>query len=218
MAKINALRGSLSDEKAPTGNPEPWFRAIARTLFTEWVLCCGDAMYALAELEFYMHSDDHPDPYVHKHDSQRTQGEWYFHRAKSAKIGFTLKGLDLTFGTKARFGGILVRAIRPLSAGKLGLMIEGPSKVVDTLLTDCGVTSVMELTSLDEFTTDAFDCPHLMLAPIRGTSLKAALASGPRIGLRAKPEAAKYHKSPYRYHAYPSLAKKEKHALKPVKD
>lgn len=220
QAKEEKIKVQLSLSEEP---PESWFQSISRTLFGKCVLRCQEKTYAIAEVEYYLYIASHPDPYVHKNPQQMKCGEWYFHRASSAKIGFTLKGLDLTFGGEERWGGILIRAIRPLAEGKLGPIIEGPSKVVDAILTDCGVTSVMELHGLDEYSHDAFECPHLSLARAPVGLLKPSLAVGPRIGLRARPkdlEAVKYHTAQYRHHAYPAQAKKEKKNLKliPLKD
>lgn len=202
-------------------SPDEAFREISRELFTKWSLRCCEKSYVLAELEFYLSTEAHPDPYVHKSTGQSAFGKWYFHRASSAKIGFTLKGVDLTFGGPGKHGGILIRAIRSIVEGKLGPIIEGPSKVVDAILTDCEVTSVSDLLTLEAYISDAFDCPHVMLAPTKGIPRKIVLAAGTRIGLRDRPKdsvATAFHKKSYRFHAYPTMAKKEKRKLEPVAD
>lgn len=121
--------------------------------------------YRIAEAEcYYFNQTDHPDPYVHKHKDQLATRTLYFHRKKAAKIGFTLKGIDITFGNGTDYGGMLIRSLIEIDTGTI---TEGPSKVVDLLLVDNNVSSVTELKtsgksiSLDVDTND----PLIMVGP-----------------------------------------------------
>lgn len=192
-------------------NAENRFRDIALELMRGWALLIGDEKYHIAELEFYLHNRSHPDPYVHKSPEQLGKsGHWYFHRAASAKKGFTLKGIDLTFGEEGKeYGGILIRAIH--AYGK-NAGIEGPSKVVDEILDMNGVESVKELFVCDGYSPNAFECDCIRLVPVTTALPSAAgkIAVGPRFGLKSGKD---YHAALYRYRAWPHLATKDKKGL-----
>ena len=82
---------------------QSWFKEIALKLFREYELVVNNAVYGFSEIEFYYHSNNHEDPYVHKDNMQLTNGQWYFHGS----------GIDITFGEKSEtFGGILIRGIK----------------------------------------------------------------------------------------------------------
>jgi hypothetical protein len=59
---------------------------------------------------FYNHntSSQHPDEYAHQHAEQAKSNTWYFHGS----------GLDITFGDKEIYGGILIRSIGLLKMQK----------------------------------------------------------------------------------------------------
>jgi len=82
---------------------QSWFKEIALKLFREYELVVNNAVYGFSEIEFYYHSNNHEDPYVHKDNMQLTNGQWYFHGS----------GIDITFGEKTEtYGGILIRGIK----------------------------------------------------------------------------------------------------------
>jgi len=83
-------------------NIEESFKRIANELMNDWILKIEKSSYRIAEIEFYLKNEDkHNDPYVHGHKLQKEKGRWYIHAS----------GMDLTFGDKDSFGGILIRAI-----------------------------------------------------------------------------------------------------------
>jgi hypothetical protein len=219
------LQTVLTRPRGPHTAIVKWFQTTARTLFRDWALQCQDKLYAMAELEFYLHDETvHADPYVHCDDAQQTKGEWYFHRASAAKIGFTLKGVDLTFGDNGSYGGILIRGIRPIQVRsadpkkqRVGPLIDGPSRTVDTILTDCEVNSVISLRALEGYEGKAATCPYVGLVHLGENYLRGLkLSAGPRIGLKVRgndPLAHLYQPAAYRFHAYPYLAKKDKKTL-----
>lgn len=77
------------------------FNRIANDLMNSFLLMAGEKTYRIAEIEFYLKSDEHDDPYTHGNKRQLEYGKWYFHGS----------GLDLTFGKDGFHGGILIRAI-----------------------------------------------------------------------------------------------------------
>ena len=86
---------------------EAWidvFANVARVLLASR-LRVNDRSVDLCEIEFYLHGDDHPDPFVHRDPMQRSFGRWYFHRVGENYRGGTFKGLDITFGSDGYYGG-----------------------------------------------------------------------------------------------------------------
>ncbi len=202
-----------------------WFSQMARLLMGSYTLVAGSnvgdilaARFDIIELEAYLWCAGHEDPYVHRNPQQtNTCGEWYFHREKAAKIGFTLKGLDLTFGEPGKeAGGLLIRTIMDQATGEF---IEGPSKVVDRILLAASVTCVAELKQLPGpagsrlFRSNAFDTAGILHIEPRAARSQVEIPdgqikAGPRVGLSEKD--AHYQQAPYRFHARPDRAKKDK--------
>jgi len=89
------------------------FEEKARELLDKKGIEVDGRVYEIYEIEFYFHSEDHPDPFVHCHADQLTDDCWYFHKQSHNYRGGTFKGLDLTFGGEANYGGILIRFIQP---------------------------------------------------------------------------------------------------------
>ncbi|PVF95132.1 hypothetical protein CPB86DRAFT_764509 [Serendipita vermifera] len=128
----------------------------------------------IMEMEFYLISPDvHEDPFCHGSMEQVRSGCWYFHRAPKfnnpGEIGAAVggayrvgsrKGVDLTLGgpvippgstsessspSKSGppiRGGILLRSIRVV---KTGVIISGPSLLVDFILTTAGADDINTL-------------------------------------------------------------------------
>jgi hypothetical protein len=149
--------------------------------------------FRILEIEFYLHADGHEDTYVHCRPQQQTVGQWYIH----PRAG-TFKGIDLTFGRGA-YGGILIRAMM----AEDGTVIEGPSKVVDQLITVTGARCVRTL-----------DSAHLKVEPRvspqedpRASPYTSTLYTSARIGLNPATD-PDYVVAPYRYVAEPHLLKK----------
>lgn len=191
-----------------------WFSQMATLLLGASTLVIGAGRFDVIEIEAYLWCEGHADPYVHRDPQQaNTCGEWYFHREKAAKIGFTLKGLDLTFGEPGKeAGGLLIRAVLDQTTNEF---IEGPSKVVDRILRAASVTSVTELkqktTGPQAFRSDAFDTTGILhIEPKNAAERDQALRikAGPRVGLGEKD--MHYRQAPYRFHARPEWAKKDK--------
>ncbi|CAK0838560.1 unnamed protein product [Prorocentrum cordatum] len=120
------LRGSSHSDDQQT------LRGVADALMNQWDLYIGGVAHSIVELEAYVHSTAHPDPYTHGEEGQGSCGAWYFHRQGRSFKGGSFKGLDLACGCARSgvFAGLLLRAV---SAGP-GKLVEGPSLVVDHIL------------------------------------------------------------------------------------
>lgn len=184
------------------------FDRFAENLFSKILIVCNGVQFRLTEIEFYLYSDDHPDPFVHRHPRQLTNGEWYFHcttHKEGTYKGGTFKGLDITFGieeTKPEYGGILIRSIQNLDTSEY---IVGPCNCVDALLTTAGypndirglVGAMPSLSILDQ--RNILRVERVELAP-------PEIRRSPRVGLsmkRATPatslECLQWLVMPYRY-------------------
>lgn len=208
------------------------FPHLARLLLYHYDLWIDDTPYALAEIEFYLHNRDHPDPYVHRNPDQlQTSGRWCFHRASPAPgaafRGGTYKGLDITFGRPGDAGGVLIRAIYRLADGAY---TEGPCKTVERILEDLGYPSIQALVQdpAYEFAErDAFDnlrfrlerrrAPRPVQPPDAATvpeypGYALTIREGLRVPNRLGAQEHRIHfwfwGAPYRYVARPDLVKK----------
>ena len=104
------------------GNSNERFKEIASKLMNEYVILIDGKEFFMTELEFYYHSEKHPDPYVHKDEAQLNFGAFYVHK-KNGNRG----GIDLTFGSKEEgvFCGVLLRGIKD----KKGVFFTGPNTI-----------------------------------------------------------------------------------------
>lgn len=207
------------------------FGPVAAALLGRAVLVAGGARFRIAEIELYLD----PDPYIHADPLQvSTCGEWYFHRQNGKGFkGGSFKGLDLTCAPEGTGGGILLRAVAPVTGpfdGGAGPLVEGPCNVVDRLLAETGAASIAELTAAPDFCRDAFDrggrlrlewglAPHFPLPPDAAAGWPGYVAP-PRVGLSLRPRdprAEAFRVAPLRFLTNPVETRKEKgrvlHAL-----
>ena len=156
-------------------------------------LIVGNESLRIVEVERYRHSADDPDPYPHKHPLQLTSGLWAFHRVGSGYRGGTYKGLDLTCGDGTAFGGLLLRAVED----QTGRRTDGPSRVVDRLLTMTGTKSVAELDRrIDSRPADDLDNP---LGLLRVSAVFQPVYHTARVGLTFADEHLRYWARPERF-------------------
>jgi len=188
------------------------FPEISQTLLNKCLLVANKQKFRLVEIEFYLYSPNHSDPYVHQDPDQLLLHTFYFHKFKTGtyKSG-TFKGMDFTFGNtdKKVYFGILIRAIQHI---KTGQVIEGPCNVVNRILNSYQCDSIMDLThgqNLGLFENDV----GLTLVPSKSLEARTIYA-GPRIGLSAKyPD---YQNRSYRFVADKNLVKKQRSTLKEI--
>ena len=61
----------------------------------------NNTFYRIVDFEFYIFSDNFPDPQTHKKKQQLENGKFYLHSS----------GIDITFGDGLNYGGILIRGV-----------------------------------------------------------------------------------------------------------
>lgn len=163
----------------------------------------GNERCRIVEIEQY----SHPDPYIHCTSEQFTSYRWYFHKSGSNYRNGNYKGLDLTFGTETHCGGILLRSIETN-----GVLIEGPSKLVDFILSTTGHSSISSLVAVSPFYPPSASSDNIFPLYLESGFLEPRkIFAGPRVGLSTKyPE---YLMKPLRFTTVPSQLKKYKSLL-----
>jgi hypothetical protein len=126
----------LGDETAAV-----WFPRLADRLLNGCQLVIGTKAHRLTEVEVYYHGPGHADPFSHREPVTQQCGRWYFHRSSGTYRSGSFKGLDLAFGDRSAFAGILIRSLEKPN----GDLIDGPSLCVDYLLDATGASSVPAL-------------------------------------------------------------------------
>ena len=153
---------------------------------------------------------EHPDPFTHGESLQLQCGRWYFHRSNGVYRGGSFKGLDLTFGDGTLYGGVLFRGLEMMD----GTFIDGPSLLVDYLLTRTKAATVAVLDAMIA-NRAAWDASSpVFLEDVQPPRTQPLLCSG-RVGLtlknaRNKPDATRYILRPYRYLTEPRKTAKGK--------
>lgn len=189
--------------------PDRYFARLAEQLLGETALDIAGEPHHLREVEFYLHSDRHPDPYVHRAPLQLTSGRWYFHREGRGYRGGSFKGVDLSFGPPTAYGGALLRSLSCPD----GTVINGSSLCVDYLIQRTGAGSVAALdAALGE--RSAFEPGRIQLRADRGWAAPAIWATA-RVGLSFQrldrfPEMLDYFHRRYRFLDAPREIKKGK--------
>lgn len=192
---------------------EKEFERIVNELINSYLIKCKDKLYNICEVEVYYKDKGHPDPFVHCSLEQKTCGEWYFHKMGGSYKEGTFRGLDLTFGGKNAFGGILIRSLSYKDKDD-NIFIEGPCNVVNTFLKALSFNTVKEFVSSLN-TLSAFDCDSLKLVK-RDNNNNRTLYSGPRVGLTLKKfteSRLNYICKNYRYLTDPKKIKKYKNTI-----
>jgi hypothetical protein len=189
-----------------------WFDRIAARLLNGTRLVVNRQPHRVTEIEFYLHSFDHPDAFSHREPIQHHAGRWYFHRTHGVYRGGSFKGIDVSFGNKSSFGGILFRSIETPD----GTLIDGPSLTVDHLMDLTGSQSVGQLDDVigERLAWDETNPLHLEWfdPPVDRQVYRSA-----RVGLSLKrarsPDATRFILLPYRYLTEPRRIAKGKALL-----
>jgi len=123
---IEDLQIKIKDSNGNIEDMQFIFYETANKLINNSVLQIGDIEIELKELEFYFYDKDkHPDEYTHRDERQTRMGELYVHKINN-KYSTNRKrgGIDITFGNKKYYGGILIRGIKID-----GKFVAGPANV-----------------------------------------------------------------------------------------
>jgi len=110
---MNVLE-QLKEDIINASELEVFFYKASQELMNNFLLCITDNDIELCEIEFYYYADNHKDEKTLKHEKQKTVTQLFFHEF----------GIDLTFGCKNFYGGILIRGIK-----YNGKYIAGPENV-----------------------------------------------------------------------------------------
>lgn len=181
------------------------FTQIAESLFSEYVLVAGDQQFYLAELEFYLNHENHPDVFTHGDEMQKTCGQWYFHRTGKGYRGGNYKGLDITF-SQSGYGGILIRALKAVDSNEY---IDGPCKVVDKILSLTESSNIANLIARKDFSENVFEKGIFYLQSCSKRDVEPFTSA--RFGLRLREKRhISYIMKPYRFLAFPYYIKKGK--------
>lgn len=173
------------------------FREQATELLNTKGIEINGVVCEIYEIEFYLQSPEHPDPFVHCHADHLTNNRWYFHKQRHNYRSGTFKGLDLTFGGESNYGGILIRSIRSPDLG----VIEGPCRVVNYILEQLELEKISDLVPADAPPINAYEFPRLHIVDL-ATPSEGRIKAGPRIGLtlkRERPRGFEFLMKPYRF-------------------
>jgi hypothetical protein len=194
------------------------FKELANRLLNSVVLVISDSekksrvQFRFAEIEFYLFSESHPDPYTHQSADQKCYNRFYFHKFGNGtyKAG-TWKGLDLCFGSYDTHFGVLIRSLIDLNTNEL---IEGPCLCVNKILSHFSCQGVKDFVTQilgGDLDFDFYDkTKPLHLRKVEHLD-QEDLYHGPRIGLSNKwPD---YKDLPYRYCILRDRIKKNKRSL-----
>ena len=183
---------------------------MSDNLLNNTILSINKQNYRLIELEYYIKSTDHPDPFVHCDPHQQIKHKWYFHRlAGKGYKGGTYKGLDITIGynDKLIFGGILIRSIQNVITKEI---IEGPCKVVNKILEICNKNSIEEFIDNKPIPLSVGDPMLTLIMDTTNILHKMEIFYGPRVGLtlkKSRDDIYKYIMKNYRAIIYPEYIK-----------
>jgi len=206
LNKILLLDSSLYKKY---GNETEKFTILADYLLNKTCVFVNNKRVRICEIEIYLKSDKHNDPFVHCSDDQQTPLNWYFHKQNGTYKSGTYKGLDITFGYKDEsYGGILIRSIKPDNED----LIEGPCKCVDWILKECNCETISDLTNNNVLSCLNTDSLYLKKHNYESESI----FTGPRVGLTLKKKSGartKYLMKDYRFLIYPKNIKKYKNTL-----
>jgi hypothetical protein len=176
----------------------------------------AEAQFRLAEIEFYVHSQTHPDPYTHRSPEQRTSDRFYFHKFSNGtyKSG-TWKGLDVCLGDGSTFFGVLIRSVVDAATDRL---IEGPCLTVNRILEhfECRtIDAFVDQVCGGKLDFDVYDASRPLHFRRLRLPRQRPIYCGPRIGLSDKwPE---FRDRPYRFCTEPDRIKKRKRTLRSTK-
>lgn len=116
------------------------FAEIAKNLFTNFCIKCGNDLFYFAEIEFYYYDSE---KYLQNKDLYKWQKVTYVRNNKNVgDFLYHLSGIDICFASSfnnenAIFGGILIRSIKD-KEGKV--VAAGPYTCRDFILNKCAET------------------------------------------------------------------------------
>lgn len=100
------------------------FRDIAENLFKHCVIRKGEETFRFLEIEFYYHSDKHPDDFVYPRNCS-VAGSFLIH---SSGVDICFKNVD-----ERTYGGILIRHLLRIDEGQSKAVVAGSWDCCDAL-------------------------------------------------------------------------------------
>ena len=171
-------------ELPPAQELPRWFASVALGLMQHTSLVVAGVPYDLLELEFYLRSPAHPDPFAHAHPDQASCAGWYVHRKGQSFSNGTYKGLDLTFGPADAYAGVLIRTLGAPHGGR----VNGCSLCVDAIMEGLGLEHVSQLGAC-WLPSGAFDTQAPVHLALRQRPARATIWPTSRVGLTLKRQA-----------------------------
>ena len=135
MDKIEELRKSLVLTEEPKGGFETRFKEIAENLFNNFIIKTSYGDFRFEEIEFYFHSNKHPDYIAHPRKSEPLI--WYINDFGGIDINFKSEAQKQTpndpwskycWDEESYYGGILIRQLKRISDG---WKLDRPLKVAE---------------------------------------------------------------------------------------
>lgn len=164
--------------------------------------------HRFTEVEFYVTTANHDDPFTHGDEMQREFARWYHHRTGGEYRGGTYKGLDLAFGRDDTYAGMLIRGVE--STEPPAKLLDGPCVCVDHLLSLVKHGSVPSFVDSYDRAVDGKDSAPSYLEV--GDESALPLYRSARVGLSLKRGASerrvRFIAAPYRFLTEPSRIKK----------
>ncbi len=178
MDKINELE-SILDMKGLFGEDEivSRFKRIADVLLKDFKIQKGERKYLITDIEFYWYTDAHRDFITYPRNCPA--GMWYFHPSGvdisfKSEISLPEKGTDKRpiLTPDARFGGILIRSIKPDGwehVGKKDALVNHPLNVADELFDYIGAfeNSALQARLIPEYHEADIAEPEERYVPLR---------------------------------------------------
>ena len=180
--------------------------SFAHQILRSKALQIGGVSHPLVEIELYLWTLGHTDPFSHRNPLQKEPGRWHFHMQGGTYRGGTYKGLDVTFSllqSMECYGGLLIRSIQ-LPGGSV---LEGPCRVVDYILEKTGSASILDLVKKMNSPSATDDKNPFFL---HDQPRYVPIYASPRVGLTLKrftDDKPEYLMRPYRYVTHLKLKK-----------
>ena len=135
MDKIEELRKDFVLTEEPEGGFETRFKEIAENLFNNFIIKTSYGDFRFEEIEFYFHSNKHPDYIAHPRKSEPLI--WYINDFGGIDINFKSEAKKQTpndpwskycWDKESYYGGILIRQLKRISDD---FLLKGPLKVAE---------------------------------------------------------------------------------------
>lgn len=134
MQNLNELFEKAKKE----GGVEAGFDKLAEYLMNECVLEVNGDELEIIEIEFYYYDEkEHPDTFTHCDKEQLNSNTFYVHNKGGIRAG-----IDITFGNKNYYGGILIRSLKNINNNEF---IKGSKNCRELIQKKLNINSLKDL-------------------------------------------------------------------------